>query len=291
MTTAPSPWRTRAGARAHRTPSRTARALGTLLAACLVALPLAACGGGDDAPGDAGNQVWYGGGDEDVVPPALADVTAPEAADDRGGIPISAAGVGVAGEGDVVVDVYADPWCPWCQRFDEQYADALMDLVDQGGVTVVHRPLAFLDARFGGTYSTRAVNALAVVADASPERYVDVLHALMAAQPPTDDPAGLSDDEIAQIAVDAGVPRGVTERFTEAAATPYRATTAGGGTEERTATSRVFAPWVAAATHQAALDLTEVRVPTILVDGERVEDWTEPGSLTDLVATAVAARG
>lgn len=289
MTTAPPPWRARA--RTRRTPSRTARALGALLAACLVALPPAACGSGEDSPGDAGNQVWFGGGDEGVVPPALADVTAPAAADDRGGIPISAAGVGVAGEGDVVVDVYADPWCPWCQRFDEQYGDALMDLVDQGGVTVVHRPLAFLDARFGGTYSTRVVNALAVVADASPEHYVDVLHALMAAQPPTDEPGGLSDDEIARIAVVAGVHPGVAERFTAVAPTPYRVTTAAGGTEERTATARVFAPWVAAATNQAALDLAEVRVPTILVDGERVEDWTEPGSLTDLVAAAVAARG
>jgi len=286
MTTAPSPWRTRA----RRSPSRVARVLGAVLAACLVALPLAACGG-DAAPGDGGNQVWYGGGDEDVVPPALADVPAPAAADERGGVPISAAGVGVAGEGDVVVDVYADPWCPWCQRFDEQYSDALMDLVAQGGVTVVHRPLAFLDARFGGTYSTRAVNALAVVADASPEHYVDVLHALMAAQPPTDDPAGLSDDEIARLAVDAGVHPGVAERFTAVSPTPYRVTTGSGGTEERTATSRVFAPWVAAATNQAALDLPEVRVPTILVDGVPVDDWSEPGSLTDLVADAVAARG
>ena len=280
MTDTPAPWR-------RRTPARALRAA---LVACLVLLPLAACSSGDVAPGDGGNQVWYGGGDEGVVPPALTDVTAPAAADDRGGVPISAAGVGVAGEGDVVVDVYADPWCPWCRRFDAQYADALTELVDRGGVTVVHRPLAFLDARFGGTYSTRVVNALAVVADASPEHYVAVLHALMAAQPPTDEPAGLSDDEIARLAVGAGVHPGVAARFTAVAPTPYRVTTPG-GTEERTATSRVFAPWVAAATNQAALDLPEVRVPTILVDGVPVDDWTEPGSLTDLVAAAVAARG
>ena len=285
MTTSPTPARARAGR-----PSHVARALRAALVACLVAVPLAACGGGD-APADDGDRTTYGGGDEAVVPPALADVTAPAAADDRGGIPVSAAGVGVAGEGDVVVDVYADPWCPWCQRFDEQYSDALMELVDQGGLTVVHRPLAFLDARFGGTYSTRVVNALAVVADESPEHYVAVLHALMAAQPPTDEPAGLPDEEIARLAVEAGVPEGVAERFTAVAATPYRVTTAGGGTEERTATSRVFAPWVAAVTHQAALDLDEVRVPTILVDGVPVDDWSEPGSLTDLVAAAVAARG
>jgi len=286
MTTRPTTTR----ARSRRTPSGLARGLRAALVACLVALPLAACGGAD-APGDDGDQVGYGGGAEGVVAPALADVTAPAAADATGGIPISQAGVGVAGTGDVVVDVYADPWCPWCQRFDEQYSDALMDLVDQGGVTVVHRPLAFLDARFGGTYSTRVVNALAVVADESPEHYVQVLHALMAAQPPTDRPAGLPDEEIAGIAVEAGVPAGVAERFTAVRPTPYEVTTAGGGTEERTATSRVFAPWVAAATHQAALDLAEVRVPTILVDGVPVDDWTEPGSLTDLVAAAVAARG
>jgi protein-disulfide isomerase len=278
------------GWRGDHVPARIARALRAVLVACLVALSLAACSG-SDASDDDGNQVWYGGGDEDVVPPALADVTAPAGADERGGIPISQEGAGVAGTGDVVVDVYADPWCPWCQRFDAQYSDALMDLVEQGGVTVVHRPLAFLDARFGGTYSTRAVNALAVVADASPQHYVAVLHALMAAQPPTDDPAGLSDDAIARLAVDAGVDRAVAERFDAVTATSYRVSVAGGGTEERTATSRLFAPWVAAATHQAALDLPQVQVPTILVDGVPVEDWTEPGSLTQRIAAAVAARG
>ncbi|GIG36970.1 DsbA family protein [Cellulomonas pakistanensis] len=283
--------------------ARTLRLLPGLLAACLVAAPLAACGP-DPAPPvgtatatttptttpttDAGDGVRYGGGAEGVLPPALADVVAPAAADDRGGIPVSSAGVGVAGEGDVVVDVYADPACPWCARFDAQHAEALLVLVADGGVTLVHRPLAFLDDRFGGTYSTRAVHALAVVADGSPEHYVDVLHALMAHQPDPDDTEALTDLEIADLARAAGVPEAVVERFTAVAETPFEVATADGGTERRTATSRVLAPWVAAATHRAALDLGAVRVPTILVDGVPVEDWDETGRLADAIAAARA---
>lgn len=301
MTTTPPSWRARARLARPARP-RPARAPAVLLAAGLVLVPLAACGPDAEPPvgtgtastvpaADAGDGVRYGGGAGGVLPPALADVDAPAAADERGGVPVSRAGVGVAGEGDVVVDVYADPACPWCARFDDEHAATLTALVAAGGVTVVHRPVAFLDDRFGGTYSTRAAHALAVVADGSPAHYVDVLHALMAHQPDPDDAGALTDDEIAGLARGAGVPDAVVERFTAVAVVPFEVTTAGGGTERRAASSRVLAPWVAAATHQAALDLGAVRVPTVLVDGVPVDDWTEPGRLTDAVAAARAGRG
>jgi protein-disulfide isomerase len=268
-------------------PARRRAPARAVLLACLLAL-VAACSG---ATPEAGDGVRYGGGDDGVVAPALADVRAPAAAAPDGGIPVGRGGVGTAGDDDVVVEVYLDPACPWCQRLEAMYGDALAGLVEAGGVTLVHRPLAFLDARWGGTYSTRAVHALAVVADAAPAHYPALHTQLLEHQPEAGEPAGLSDDEIAALARDAGVPADVVATFTGAAPTGYRVTTADGGTEQRTATARTFAPWIAATTAQASADLGEVGVPTVLVDGERVEDWTEPGSLTARIAAAVAARG
>jgi protein-disulfide isomerase len=274
-------------------PARRPRRAQAVLLACLLAVTTA-CGSADGAAPPAppvGDGVRYGGGVEDAVPPVLADVRAPAAATPGGGIPIGPGGVGTVGSGDVVVEVYLDPACPWCQRLEQMYGDALLDLVEAGGVTLVHRPLAFLDARWGGTYSTRAVHALAVVADAAPEHYPALHRQLLAHQPEAGEAAGLDDDAIATIALDAGVPADVVARFTASVSTEYRVATADGGSERRGATSRVLAPWVAAATQQAYADLGEVGVPTVLVDGERVEDWSEPGSLTARVSAAVAARG
>jgi hypothetical protein len=276
--------------RGQAMPTRPAPRARTVLVALLLVL-VAACSGGSPGPAAVGGDgVRYGGGDDGVLPPALADVRAPAAATADGGIPVGPGGVGTTGDGDVVVEVYLDPACPWCQRLEAMYGDALLDLVEAGGVTLVHRPLAFLDARWGGTYSTRAVHALAVVADEAPERY-PALHALLLQhQPEAGDPAGLDDDEIATLARDAGVPADVVAGFTTAAPTGYRVATAGGGSEPRVTTSRTFAPWIAAATAQASADLGGVSVPTVLVDGERVEDWTEPGSLTARIAAALAER-
>lgn len=271
-------------------PAPRAPRVRAVLLACLLAVT-AACSSGSPGPAAVtGDGVRYGGGDEGVVPPALAHVTAPSSATADGGIPIGPGGVGTTGDGDVVVEVYYDPACPWCQRLEAMYGDALLDLVDAGGVTLVHRPLAFLDARWGGTYSTRAVHALAVVADATPELYPALHAALLEHQPEAGEPAGLDDDAIAALARDVGVPADVVDRFTATAGTAYEVETAD-GTERRVTSSRVLAPWVAAATAQASVDLGEVSVPTVLVDGAPVGDWTEPGSLTALVASAVAARG
>lgn len=287
MTTHPAPRAARV--RAALVAGVLAAVLGTT-AACSPGSPSPTGTGSPDAVAGTGDGVRYGGGAEGVLPPALADVTAPSTATADGGIPVGPGGVGTTGDGDVVVEVYYDPACPWCQRLEAMYGEALLEMVEAGGVTLVHRPLAFLDARWGGTYSTRAVHALAVVADAAPARY-PALHAqLLEHQPEAGEPAGLDDDEIAALARDVGVPEDVVARFTATVTTGYRVAT-DGGTEQHAGTARVLAPWVAAATAQAYADLDEVSVPRVLVDGVPVGDWTEPGSLTALVASALAARG
>jgi protein-disulfide isomerase len=67
----------------------------------------------------------------------------------------------------VTVDVYEDFLCPICRRFEEQTGGMIAQLVADGTVRVRYRPLAFLDRLSTDDYSTRALNAAAVVADAA----------------------------------------------------------------------------------------------------------------------------
>jgi protein-disulfide isomerase len=237
-----------------------------------------------DASDETGNGIWYGGGAEGVVPPALTDVVAPAAADDAAGIPMSAAGVGEHGQDTVAVEVFFDLLCPWCAAFELQMGPVLDELVADGQVTVVHRPVAFLDAHAGGTYSTRAANAVAVVADRAPESYLDFVRALFHAQPGEDTEDGLTDDEIAELATHAGVPDDVVGHLADSGPVEFRK--AGDDTVHQ-ATSRTFAPWVAAATALGDTELDGLRTPTVRIDGEVFEgDWRKPGVLEGAVADA-----
>ncbi|MCL2092216.1 MAG: DsbA family protein [Micrococcales bacterium] len=220
----------------------------------------------------------------DGGPPEMAAVLTPSVADATGGIPVSAAGVGVAGEGDVVVDLYFDFICPYCGLLDQVNAADLEALVAEGGVTVVYHPVALLDHYSEGTaYSTRAVNAVAVVAEMEPEYVPAFINLLLAEgiQPPEGTP-GLSDPQIAQIAQIVGVSSAVTDEFTSTV--DFQGTRL-----------RVFVPWTVAATALLPVDPDSGSwgTPTLLVNGEQFggtpdQDWKQPGSLR---AAVEAARG
>src|SRR5690349_19907894 len=130
---------------------------------------------------EAYGSVAFGGGAENVVAPALADVEAPAPANDEGAIPVSPAGVGEQGDDDTVLSIYFDFMCPVCGQFEQTNGEDVKALTETDGVTVAFHPLAFLDRYSQGTfYSTRAANAYAVVADESPEHLVDFMSALYA---------------------------------------------------------------------------------------------------------------
>ena len=135
----------------------------------------------------ANSNVAYGQGSENVVAPTLDDVTAPAPANDSGGIPVSGSGgddVGVAGEGDVDLTIYFDYMCPYCGQFDATNAGDLDAMLEEGGVTITYHPVAILDhMSAGSSYSTRAVNATAIVADKSPEHFTDFVTAMYKEQP------------------------------------------------------------------------------------------------------------
>jgi protein-disulfide isomerase len=188
----------------------------------------------------------------------LADVAAPANTDGKGGVIVGADGVGTATEGAPVVDVYADFMCPVCSQFEEINGPMLEELRQSGQATLQMHPVAILDRFSEGTaYSTRSAQAAAVVADAAPEQFLAFWQALFDNQPAENTP-GLSDEEIAGIAVDAGVPQAVADTFTEGR----------------------FTDWVTAATELAATEHQPFGTPTVIVDGTKFEgDWSNPENL------------
>jgi protein-disulfide isomerase len=233
---------------------------------------------------EAYDDVVYGGAAQGVVAPALADVTAPAPADDSGGVPVSADGVGSTGDAPVQVTVYLDFMCPFCGRFESVNGPMLAERVAAGDIAVTYHTLSILDRQSAGSaYSTRAANAAAVVADRAPEHYPDFVTALFADQP-AEGTIGLTDAEIADRAREVGVPQDVTDEFT--ATTDGTSATADG--DEADGTWRTYAPWVAALTQQAGTDLGELRTPTILIDGQPFTgDPTAPGALEAAIDAAV----
>ncbi len=239
--------------------------------------------------------VVYGGSSSQVVAPLLEDVTAPSTANDKGGIPISAAGVGKTNPDDVNVTIYFDFMCPYCGMFDAANAADLVALAAEDGVTIEYRPISFLDSQSKGTsYSTRAANAAAIVADKAPEQFAAFVTAMFENQP-KEGTTGPTDDEIADIAVEVGVPQDVADTFEDTVDGTYEV---GEEKEQRTGTWRTFAEWVSAATHQMQLDRGKVGTPTVTIDGE---DWPgaegdnsllyQQGPLKEAVEAAVAAKG
>lgn len=233
----------------------------------------------------ANADVAYGQDAQDVVAPALADVTSPAPADETGGIPVSGTApedVGVAGEDDVDLTVYFDYMCPYCGQFDEINAEDMDAMLEEGGVTITYHPVSILDRlAAGSSFSTRAVNATAIVADKSPEHFTDFVTAMFKEQP-EEGTSGLSDAEIAEIAQGVGVPAEVTDTFTDTVTGTFD-TQDEKGVE---GTWRTFAPWSAATTAQAGTDIPEFSTPTVLINGEPFTAWQTPGALKQAVDAA-----
>lgn len=182
------------------------------------------------------------------------------------------AGAFSVGDADapVTLDLYFDYMCPACGAFESTNAEDLSRLIDQGMVRVNLHVMAFLDEQsHGAEYSTRAGNAYATVVDAAPDK-VWAFHTALYANQPNEGTEGLSDDQIASVAVRAGVPADVVKSFTEG----------------------VHRGWVAQSTQQA-FDAGVTSTPTVKLNGDMFTgDWSTPGELTQAIETAatVGAR-
>ena len=167
--------------------------------------------------------------------------------------------------------IYQDFLCPICEAFDTANAEQLEALAGSGAATVEIHPIAILDRLSQGTrYATRAANAAACVAEAEPDRFLNVNSAFYAQQP-AEGTRGLSDDQIVELVQAAG-----------ATSDDVAACIQGGNHEG----------WVADATARALegplpnTDLPAVTgTPTVLVNGEQYQ-----GAVDDPAAFAAFVR-
>jgi protein-disulfide isomerase len=164
----------------------------------------------------------------------------------------------------VKVEIYLDYMCPYCGRFERANSGELDRMVADGTARIELYPLSFLDKMSNESrYSTRAANAVATVADRSPDKVLAFSNALFVSQP-AEGSAGLSDDQIAKLASGAGVPPEVVARFTEG----------------------IFEPWVVAST-SAVFKSGVTGTPTVKINGTRFSgDLYTVGPLTRAVAAA-----
>lgn len=208
-------------------------------------------------------------------PKSLADIKAPSTAEsvkDGGGIPVDKDGVaGKSNAGAVTLDLYFDYMCPNCGTFEKVNKDDLDSLREDGTITFVMHPVAILNSSSQGTnYSTRAGSAFATVADQEPDKVIQFHEALYANQP-SEGSTGLTDDQLKDYAVQAGVSQKVADQFSK----------------------HTFADWVDAWTDRVGSDKALFNsqggfgTPTILINGKRWDgNWTQAGALKSAIEAA-----
>jgi protein-disulfide isomerase len=100
---------------------------------------------------------------------------------------------------------YVDYLCPFCGQFEATNAESIRTMVEEGAATLEVHPVAILTNKSAGTqYSLRAANAAACVADMSPDAFFD-FNSLLFANQPEEGTSGLTNDELAALADEAGV--------------------------------------------------------------------------------------
>lgn len=180
---------------------------------------------------------------------------------------VSAGGVVTVGEEDapVTVRLVEDFQCPACAAFEAAVGDRLAERVEAGEVQVEHRPIAFLDRASTTEYSSRALGAaLAVLEDAGTDAWA-AYHELLFAQQPPEGGAGLDDEQLVALAVEAGADEAAVAEAVE---------------------ERPYDRWIDQAT-EAAFEDGVSGTPTVYVDG--VEVQATPEALDAAVDAALAS--
>lgn len=128
----------------------------------------------------------------------------PEAVNADGGFVVGDAAA------DTTITVYEDLQCPACKAFEDASGEKLTELAESGDVAVEYRIISFLDSPATDNYSSRAANASACVMEQGEDTWAAFHQAMYEQQSPETGP-GLTDEEILQIAVEAGADESTTE--------------------------------------------------------------------------------
>lgn len=166
----------------------------------------------------------------------------------------------------VTVAVYADFMCPYCGQFERANGASLDAAAEAGTIVLDIHPMSFLDAQSGGAeYSTRAANAFVTIAEADPAAALRFNQLLFANQP-GEGTSGLSDDQLAAFATQAGASSEVIASFAK----------------------RTFVPWITQITQQA-FDSGVKGTPTVKLNGQVYSgDIYTPGALMTAIERVAA---
>jgi protein-disulfide isomerase len=146
------------------------------------------------------------------------------------------------------VVVYEDFLCPFCGEFESKTRTDLAQLAADGKVQVEYRPFNFLSSL--GDYSARSAGAFSIVLDRAGPDVAKKFHDLLFENQPDESGPFPSDDDLVQLAVQAGAEESKVRG-------PI---TANAGKD-----------WVNGAT-QSALDAGVRATPTIVLDGKVFTD-------------------
>lgn len=155
------------------------------------------------------------------------------------------------------IDIYLDFQCPACKQFQEVSGQTIDELRDSGQAQIVYHPIAILDRTSPDRFSSRSAAAAGCVAAAGvfPE-----WEKLMYANQPTEGTPGLTTEQMAQLAQQAGAPADISQCIED----------------ER------YAPWAESVTQQA-FEAGVQSTPTVKVNGQPIENPV-PDALRQAVA-------
>lgn len=152
--------------------------------------------------------------------------TKPAHIDDQGGILISKDGYGTAVEGAPTVAFYMDFLCPGCGSVHRELDSTLIAMVKAGQLNLDLHFMAFMDSLSTDDYSTRAANAALTIVDNDddPEHLLAFVSNMYASdfQPQEGDSyVPVSDEQIREQAINAGVSEEVADKMTTDRYTPW----------------------------------------------------------------------
>jgi protein-disulfide isomerase len=170
----------------------------------------------------------------------------------------------VVGDADapLTMKFYEDPQCPICQQFEAAVGNKVDAAIADGKIKVEYHIVSFLDRSSDNEYSSRAANALYVVADTAGPDVFAKYHKLLYDNQPQEGTAGPDDDQLIAWAVQAGADEDAVRQPIE---------------------DKVYGQWLENATDQMSKDGV-TGTPGVFIDDQMQPD---PGTAVNAVLAAV----